>query len=66
MNNTNRCNLCGRELYTDIKDGIRVIGAYSYGSKYDLNKFDLRLCIDCLDKLTDECVIKPFIGEYIP
>ena len=48
------CDCCGKEF--DDYDKNNCAGIYfspQYGSKYDGEKFDIDLCIDCMDKIID-------------
>ncbi len=59
-----RCNHCGKQLdELDMRESFTIHTTAGYGSKYDLNEIDLRLCCDCFDRLVDECVLSPVVGE---
>lgn len=64
MSDVKRCNHCGKPLDEwDLQEDFKIHTAVGYGSKYDLSKVELQLCCDCFDKLVDECVISPVVGE---
>lgn len=55
------CNKCCKELdYYDIQGSQRMSGRFRYGSKYDLQTFELNLCCDCFDKFIESLEIQPF------
>ena len=59
-----RCNLCGGPMDTlDRYANIRFNGRLGYGSRFDGEKMNLRLCIDCMDALIKSCAIDPIVEE---
>ena len=48
------CSMCGKELDEfDLQEDFYFKHYIGYGSKYDLNFFEARLCCDCFDKILD-------------
>lgn len=48
------CSMCGKELdELDLQEDFYFKHYIGYGSKYDLNIFEARLCCDCFDKILD-------------
>lgn len=59
------CNMCGKEF--DEWDWIAdnsIHKKIGYGSKYDFSEIHIDLCVDCMDKLIEQCKINPIDGEY--
>lgn len=49
------CSMCNKELdYFDLQENFRFNHHFGYGSKYDLQKIDIVLCCDCMDKVLDK------------
>lgn len=49
-----KCNMCGKEFdMWDEQENFCFTHYVGYGSKYDFNKVDLKLCCDCFDKVMD-------------
>ena len=44
------CNMCGKEF--DYSDDFGIRHTYGYGSVHDMDKLEVDLCNECLDKLT--------------
>ena len=58
--NTKFCNVCGKPLdIFDFQEEFRLQRSLGYGTKYDGEYLDIRLCCDCMDELIDKCVISP-------
>ena len=57
------CNYCGNEFSTYKIEKFKYV--YGYYSKRDLDMLDLKICVECLDKLTDklinECKVNPVL-----
>lgn len=54
------CNVCGKGFDDfDKINGFSISGSIGYGSKYDGDYISLDMCCECMDKLIDNCVIKP-------
>lgn len=60
MEITKYCNICGIKLDEyDSHANYSIHKKIGYGSKYDGSFMHLNICIECMDKLIDKCVIKP-------
>lgn len=60
----NICNLCGKELdMWDMQEDFRIRRKFGYGTQYDGDDLDLRLCCSCMEMLISECVVSPIGGE---
>lgn len=62
---TRYCNLCGKVLdmcdeHCDFVISKEFIG---YGSKYDGDAVELRLCCECFDAIVDACHLNPIIDN---
>ena len=62
------CNMCGKVFDEwDYQENFCFDYHIGYGSKYDLNRLKLNLCIDCFDKVLDfilpQCKTNP-LEEY--
>lgn len=62
------CNMCGKVFDEwDYQEDFCFDYHIGYGSKYDLNRLKLNLCIDCFDKVLDfilqQCKTNP-LEEY--
>lgn len=57
---TEICNICGKEfrLWDGLHD-IHIRRHLGYGSKYDGEDLDMRICCDCLDKIISICEVSP-------
>lgn len=54
------CNKCGREFDEfDEQHDIHITKDMGYPSKYDGERVRIDLCVDCADKLIDECRVNP-------
>lgn len=54
------CNKCGKKMDVwDIQAGFSIHQNIGYGSRYDGDNLNLNLCCDCMDKLIEECAIRP-------
>lgn len=48
------CSMCSNKLDEfDLQENFSFKRYIGYGSKYDLNIFEARLCCDCFDKILD-------------
>lgn len=60
-----RCNMCGKTIVFgeghDKEDYILIQKEWGYFSNKDGRKYTLRMCEDCFDRLTSDCVISPEI-----
>ena len=55
-----RCNLCGKKLdLFDLQQNFHVGKRLDYGSQFDGDRLELRLCNDCMDSLIGRCLISP-------
>ena len=52
---SNQCNKCGK---TDVHTE-EIFVNFNYVSKFDMEKWNLSLCDDCLKELAIQCVHKP-------
>lgn len=56
------CNYCGRKLdIYDSNQSFRIHTRIGYGSAYDGNVADMRLCCGCFDKIVGECAVTPLV-----
>ena len=54
MNKNLICTMCGCELDEwDINEDLHFEHFIGYGSSYDMNIFDARLCCKCFDTILD-------------
>ena len=54
MNTKLICSMCGKELDEfDLQEDFSFKRYIGYGSRYDMNIFEARLCCDCFDKILD-------------
>ena len=60
-----RCNVCGKTIVFgeghDKEDYVLIQKEWGYFSNKDGRKYTLRMCEDCFDRLTSDCVISPEI-----
>ena len=60
-----RCNMCGKTIVFgeghDKEDYVLIQKEWGYFSNKDGRKYTLRMCEDCFDRLTSDCVIPPEI-----
>lgn len=60
-----RCNMCGKTIVFgeghDKEDYVLIQKEWGYFSNKDGRKYTLRMCEDCFDSLTSDCVISPEI-----
>lgn len=55
-----KCNCCGRPLSEwDMQENFHIHTSVGYGSKYDGEEIDLRMCCECFDYLVDSCAVSP-------
>lgn len=60
MHETKVCNRCGKELdFWDIQEDFTIHRHVGYGSGYDGEVINLRLCCECFDRLVNECKVSP-------
>lgn len=58
------CNKCGKKFDVwDTQENFAMKSNLGYGTKYDGEKLDLKLCCNCMETLIDECVISPITDE---
>lgn len=56
-----KCSVCGKTMDTyDSKQNFLIHTKIGYGSKYDGEEIEIRLCSECMDKFIDVCKVKPF------
>jgi len=58
LSTDNRCTICGKEF--DIWDKQNSFGFHHqvhYGSKFDLDKINVKLCCDCFDNMMDKYIL---------
>ena len=54
MNTKLICSMCEKELDEfDLQEDFSFKRYIGYGSKYDMNFLDIKLCCDCFDKILD-------------
>lgn len=60
-----RCNMCGKTIVFgeghDKEDYVLIQKEWGYFSNKDGRKYTIRMCEDCFDRLTSDCVISPEI-----
>ena len=57
-----RCSLCGKEFdLFDKNEDYSIVKKLGYGTKYDGDQIQLRLCCDCMEQLIDRCVVSPIV-----
>jgi len=63
---TYTCNGCEKKLTAGDDEIIPINHRFGYGSRCDLDEYDLHLCEDCFfDKVLPVMKIKPDVREYI-
>ncbi len=62
------CNLCGKELdIFDIQNDFTIRkDQVGYGSAYDGDGIELRICNACFDKIAFSCDVSPVTSECSP
>ncbi len=59
------CNKCGKKFDVwDTQENFTIKSDLGYGTKYDGEKLDIKLCCNCMETLIDECVISPIAENY--
>ena len=54
------CNLCGKTLdEMDLENNLTIRRRLGYGSAYDGDRVDLRICCSCFDMLVEGCTVTP-------
>ena len=54
------CNKCGKQLdIIDINSEFTIHKDLGYGTKYDGETLDLKLCCDCMEEIIDSCRFSP-------
>ena len=54
------CNKCGKPLHLfDRQEDFSIARELGYGTKYDGETLELRLCCNCMEELIAECKISP-------
>lgn len=60
MANKEQCNKCGKFLdLWDFQEDFSLRRFLGYGTKYDGERLEIKLCCECMEKLIDECKISP-------
>lgn len=58
------CNKCGRELdMWDRQEDFTIKKHLGYGTIYDGDRLELKLCCKCLEELVEECKVSPIETE---
>lgn len=58
------CNICGEAFNEwDIQEDYHFNKRIGYGSRYDEELLDLHICIECMDKIIDNCKITPVTDD---
>ena len=57
------CNKCGKDLdFWDSQEDFTIFKQQlGYGTIFDGEKLELRLCCGCLEEIVNSCVITPII-----
>lgn len=59
-----RCNLCGNVLDEfDLQEDFSFQKRLGYGTKYDMDFLNLKICCQCMEKIIDGCKITPIISD---
>ena len=54
------CNLCGREMdFADAVADFKLYKYLGYGTKYDGDLLDMKICCKCMERLIDACAKSP-------
>ncbi len=54
------CNLCGNLFSVwDENENFTINKPLGYGTKYDGDRLNLRLCCSCIEKIIENCAINP-------
>lgn len=54
------CNMCGKEMdLFDAQENFSLRREIGYGSRYDGEILELNLCCDCMDRIIEQCKIRP-------
>lgn len=54
------CNKCGRKFdLWDVQEDFSIKRELGYGTRYDGDKLNFRLCCDCMNELIESCAISP-------
>lgn len=65
LNEEKYCNCCGKKLdFWDIQEDYSIHRRFGYGSKHDMDKLDIQFCIDCFEKIIENCKISPITEGY--
>ncbi len=60
MANKEQCSKCGKFLdLWDFQEDFSLSRFLGYGTKYDGERLEIKLCCECMEKLIDECKISP-------
>lgn len=59
-----KCNVCGSDLdIWDIQENFGISRRLGYGTKYDGERLQMRICCSCMEKLIDVCRISPVFDD---
>ena len=54
------CNMCAKPLdIYDINENYTIHKKLGYGTRFDGDMLNLRLCCDCMESIIDDCIISP-------
>lgn len=62
MSEKNTCNKCGKRYdLWDTQEDFSIHRQLGYGTKYDGDYLDIRLCCSCMEELIEKCSVSPII-----
>lgn len=60
-----RCSFCGYPLsIIDLNQNFTMHRRLGYGTKYDGDALELRLCCTCMEAIIDACAVSPVRPFY--
>lgn len=59
------CNKCGSESNSEWSDITPIEIDFGYGSDYDMQKWIINLCDNCINEIVDEFEVPPSIDEWV-
>lgn len=58
------CNKCGKELDVfDLNENYDFRLELGYGTIYDGEKVEIRMCCDCMEEFIDACKVSPIVSN---
>lgn len=59
---TGICNVCGKGFdIFDTQEDFSIHRMLGYGTKYDGDRLDLKICCSCMEKIIDMCKETPVV-----